>query len=305
MIGVTLAVLIITPVALAANAVWNYLRIDRVELGSALSDPGSRAGRNVLLVGIDSRAGINPSASNASAFLGENVTGVRTDTVIVVHTDHGEQSLLSIPRDLWVTDPATGNKGRINSTFAAGPANLVRAITSLGVPIDHYIEVDFGGFAEIVDSVGGVSIDFPAPAKDDHSGLSVLRAGRTHLNGDQALAYVRSRYYSELVNGAWRVDGTADIGRTNRQRAFFAALTAAITGTRSPLSFALLPGAVRSGIHMDAGFSMIDMFSLFRNLRGTTPTGETLPVTPRVTSGGADVLELGPGAQQVITRFAR
>jgi len=300
-----LVVLIITPVALVANAAWNYTRIDRVDLGSALSAPGSRSGRNILMVGIDSRAGVDPSDSNASAFLGERVTGVRTDTVIVVHTDHGEQSLLSIPRDLWVTDPATGDKGRINATFAAGPANLVRAVTALGVPIDHYVEVDFGGFADIVDSVGGVSINFRSPAKDDHSGLSVPRGGLVHLNGEQALAYVRSRYYTEFVNGSWRVDGTADIGRTNRQRTFFAALNTAVTGTRSPLAFARFPGAVRSGIHMDVGFSMFDMFSIFWNTRGASAAGETLPVTPRVTSGGADVLELGPGAQQVISRFAR
>ena len=297
--------MIITPVALVANAVWNYTQVDRIDLRSALSAAGSRDGRNILLVGIDSRAGVSPSDSNASAFLGEPVTGARTDTVIVVHTDHGEQSILSIPRDLWVTDPATGDKGRINATFAAGPANLVRAVTALGVPIDHYVEVDFGGFAGIVDSVGGVSINFPAPAKDDHSGLSVLHGGRVRLNGEQALAYVRSRYYTEFVNGSWKVDGTADLGRTNRQRTFFAALISAVTGTRSPLAFALFPGAVRTGIHLDAGFSIFDMYSLFTDLRGSSPAGETLPVTPRVTSGGADVLELGPGAQQVISRFAR
>ena len=300
-----LVAVILTAVLLGANAVWNYTQIDRIDLGSAKSSAGTRSGRNLLLVGIDSRAGIRPSDPNASAFLGEGVTGARTDTIIVVHSEHGAVSLVSLPRDLWVTDPASGEKARINSTFGAGPANLVRAIVALGVPIDHYVEVNFGGFAEIVDSVGGVTLDFPAPAKDDHSGLSVLHPGRVKLGGVQALAYVRSRYYNELVNGVWRVDGSADLGRTNRQRAFFTALVKAVIGTRSPLSLARLPGAVRSGIRLDSGFSLIDMVSALSDLRGASPAGDTLPVVPRVTSGGADVLELGPGAQQLINRLAR
>ncbi len=305
LLPLTLAVVVLTPVLLGANAVWNYLRIDRVDLGSATSSAGDRSGANLLLVGIDSRSGIDSSDPNASAFLGENVSGSRTDTIIVVHSDHGAVSLVSIPRDLWVTDPAAGEKGRLNSTFEAGPENLVRAVVALGVPIDHYAEVDFNGFAGIVDSVGGVTLNFPAPAKDDHSGLSVMRAGRVLLNGHEALAYVRSRFYSELVDGSWRTDGTSDIGRTSRQRAFFAALGTAVTGTRSPLVLARFPGAVRSGINLDEGFSIMDLLSLFADLRGDAPTGETLPVVPRVTSGGADVLELGPGAEQVISRLAR
>lgn len=125
-----------------------------------------------------------------------------------------------------------------------------------------------------------------------------------HLDGSQALAYVRSRYYSEFSSGAWRVDGTADLGRTTRQRAFFTASVAAVTSTRSPLVLARLPGAVRSGLRLDDRFGILDMVEVASALRGSHPTNDLLPVVPRVTSGGADVLELGPGAPQMIGRLA-
>ena len=146
-----------------------------------LSPRAGRTGTNYLIVGTDSREGISADDPNAGAFLGEAVTGARTDTIMVLHTEGSTAQLVSVPRDLWVTDPATGEKGRINSTFSSGPANLITAVENLGIPIDHYMEINFVSFSKLVDAVGGITIDFPNPARDDHSGLYVDKAGKNHL----------------------------------------------------------------------------------------------------------------------------
>ena len=299
------AVLGISLVLVVCLMVWTAVSLHRVDVSSALSARGSRHGTNTLIVGTDSREGIAVTDPNASAFLGESVTGSRTDTIMVLHTEDSGSSLVSIPRDLWVTDPATGQKGRINSTYAGGPSDLVAAVTSLGIPVDHYIEIDFSGFGAMVDAVGGVTIEFPAPARDTHAGLSIASAGAHHLDGTTALAYVRSRYYEQQIDGAWKVDGTADLGRTQRQRSFLTALLDALVSTRSPISMVRLPLALRDGLRVDSRMGPLDMVDLARSVDPSELESILLPVTPRRTSGGADVLELQASAGGVIDGLAR
>ena len=126
--------------------------------------------------------------------------------------------LLSIPRDLRVE--YGGQVGRINATFAyGGPGSLVGAVTSeTGLPIHHYLEVEFSGFAGIVDAIGGIRLTFPYPGPRPQVGLR--RRGRApsarRVNG--ALAYARSRQYQELRDGEWVSVDASDIGRTRRQQ---------------------------------------------------------------------------------------
>jgi LCP family protein required for cell wall assembly len=223
---------------------------------------------------------------------------------MVLHVDGSTTRLTSIPRDLWVTDPATGQKGRINSTFASGPSNLISAVEAIGIPVDQYLEINFVSFGKLVDAVGGITIDFPYPAVDDQSGLSIANSGPNHLNGAQALAYVRSRYYTEMVNGKWRVDGTADIGRTERQRVFLTALMSEVAGERNPFQLSAIPGSLGSGMKRGSTFSYTDAIGLAWALKDATPEMVVLPVTPRRTSGGADVLDLQPDARAVISGLA-
>ena len=233
------------------------------------------------------------------------MAGSRTDTIMVLRVAGGTTSLLSVPRDLWVTDPATGEKGRINSTFAAGPANLITAVEQLGIPVNHYMEINFVSFAGLVDAIGGIDIDVPAPARDANSGLQIDEAGTVTLDGTQALAYVRSRYYEQLVGDQWQRDPTGDIGRTERQRAFLTALLASVADTRNPLALARIPGAVGTGMRIDDDLTYFGALRLGWALRGASPQSVTIPVTPRTTSGGAAVLELGPGAEDVFAGFAQ
>jgi LCP family protein required for cell wall assembly len=293
------------PVVAVGIAWWTYTGLHRVDVSSALSVHGARHGSNILIVGTDSRERISASDANASAFLGEEVSGARTDTIMVLHIEGSVASLISIPRDLWVTDPATQHKGRINATYGEGASNLVRAVTSLGIPVDEYMEIDFLGFGAIVDAIGGVTIDVPAPARDAHSGLSIPKAGRHHFGGTTALAYVRSRYYEQQIGGIWKADGTADLGRTERQRAFLTALLHALMSTRSPTSLVRLPGAVRDGLRVSRSMGISDFVQIARSVNGAKLSTDVLPVTPRVTSGGADVLELQNSSETVIDQLAR
>ena len=301
------AVLLVVAVPLAAFLFgwWQYSRIPKVDVASALSPRAGRSGTNYLIVGTDSREGIGADDPNAGAFLSEQVGGSRTDTIMVLHMDGSTSQLMSVPRDLWVTDPATGEKGRINSTFAAGPANLITAVEQLGIPVDHYMEINFVSFAELVDAVGGITVDFPNPARDESSGLYVDEAGPNRLDGSEALAYVRSRHYTELVDGQWVTDPTADLGRTVRQRAFLTSLMHELSGERNPISLFRIPGALSGGMKLDTTLGYLDALSLVWDMRDFSPETVELPVTPRTTSGGAAVLELQPSAADVISTIAR
>nr|WP_249419853.1 LCP family protein [Rhabdothermincola salaria] len=294
------------PVGLFLFGWWQFSRIPRVDVAAALSSSSGAGGTNYLIVGTDSREGISPDDPNAGAFLAEDVAGARTDTIMVLRMESGGARLLSIPRDLWVQNPATGEMGRVNSTFAEGPANLVTAVRNLGIPVEHYLEINFVSFGRLVDAVGGITIDVPAPARDANSGLQIDTAGPVTLDGTQALAYVRSRYYEELVDGTWRPDPTGDIGRTERQREFLSAMMSAIGGERNPLSLARIPGSLGAGMKIDDALGYLDALRLAWDFRGASPDAVALPVTPRTTSGGAAVLELQePGAAEIIASFGQ
>jgi LCP family protein required for cell wall assembly len=301
---VALVAVVTLPVVLFGFGWWQFSQIPTVNVSAVLSSRNGRSGMNYLIVGTDSRAGIDASDPNAGAFLSGEVSGSRTDTIMILHINGSTTQLASVPRDLWVTDPANGEKGRINSTFAAGPANLISAVKSLGIPVDQYLEINFVSFDKLVDAVGGITLDIPAPAKDDHSGLSLPEAGPNKLDGSQALAYVRSRYYEEFINGRWRIDGTADIGRTERQRAFLSSLLHEMSNERNPFRLVTIPGSVGAGMRRGSTFSYLDAIGLAWTLKDAELQPVALPVTPRRTSGGADILELQASSSTIISELA-
>lgn len=298
-VAIFVVVFLVLPLVFAA---WQFSRLERVEVGDALSSGGS--GTNYLIVGSDSREGIAEDDPNAGAFIGTTVTGQRADTIIVLRVGDGPSRMMSIPRDLWVTDPATGEPGRINSTYASGPANLIRSLRSLGIPVHRYLEIDFVSFAGMVDAVGGITIEVPHPARDEMSGLDIPEAGVVTLDGAQALAYVRSRQYTELVDGNWVTDPTGDLGRVQRQRAFLSALLGSVASTRNPLTMRSVVSALGPGLRVDDEMRFRDALSLVWRMRGASPESVDLPVYGRTTTGGAAVLELSqPEAGQVLATF--
>jgi LCP family protein required for cell wall assembly len=304
LMGPLLSVPVVLGLLLFAFAYYKFEQIPRVPVSSVLS-PATGEGTNWLIVGTDSREGITADDPNAGVFIaGGEPTGNRTDSIMVLRVANGTQSLLSIPRDLWVKDPKTGKNGRINGTFNSGPANLISAVQGVGIPVHRYLEINFVGFGKLVDSVGGIDVEFPLPARDNHSGLDVPEAGVQRLDGAQALAFVRSRYYEELKDGKWMADPLSDLSRVKRQRQFLTALMGKVSDTRNPFALFGIMGAMTGGLRLDDDLNLLGAFGLARELRGFAPESVTLP-TVDATRGGAKVLDLDKAkAPPVIEQFS-
>jgi LCP family protein required for cell wall assembly len=294
-----LAVVVALVGGLFAFGWWQFSKIERVDVAKVLS-PQAGAGTNYLVVGTDTREGISKDDPNAGAFLGGPAEGTRTDTIMVLRVEGSRSTLLSIPRDLWVKNPKTGEFGRINSVFRDGPAELIRAVQGLGIPVHHYLEVNFVSFAGLVDAVGGIDVNFPHPTRDRNSGLDIPTAGVHRLDGVQGLAYVRSRHHEQLIDGRWQEDPTADLGRVQRQRTFLASLVSGIGGTRNPLTLTRLASSLSGGVRIDNTLTYFDALGLAWKFRSFNPETRTLPVVDR---GDRATLKLTAEAPGVIAQF--
>jgi len=163
---------------------------------------------NVLVLGSDSREGLTPEQQESFGDT-DAVPGRRADTIMLLHLDEDREKavLVHFPRDLRVADPE-GNMVRINSIYSLGPDVMVKTVSDFtGMPIHHYLEVDFNGFNRIADAVGGIQVYFREPVRDQDSGLHQPQ-GCVTIEGDQALAFVRAR----------KIDD--DFGRIERQQLF-------------------------------------------------------------------------------------
>ncbi len=255
-----------------------------------------------LVVGSDSRAGLDDLTNFG------NFSGQRGDVVMLVRldTDAKSASMLSIPRDLYVDIPGHG-KDKINAAFAYGGSRLmVETIKqNLHVEINHYVEVDFVGFMNIVDGVGGIDMSFPYPARDASSGLSV-EAGPQNLDGKAALAYARSRKYQELRNGSWQPVDANDIGRTRRQQQVMLAIA---HGLKHPSNITEA-GDIVSGFarHLTidsnlARSSVVDLFWSLGGISGLEIDGATLPTTSGSAGGASIELMQQPEAATMLSNF--
>jgi LCP family protein required for cell wall assembly len=280
---------------------WSaYRGIERVDLADVLN-PVTGDIVNYLLVGSDSREGFDPDVGPGER---STVTGRRSDTIILLRTTPQGAVMMSIPRDLWVINAATGREGRINAAYNTGAADLVRTVQdNLDVPVNHYMEVGFASFAGMVDAIGGVTIEVPHPARDPASGLVIPEAGPVTLDGRQALAYVRSRNYTETIDGRSVTDPTGDLGREERQQTFLRTTLADVAGTRNPVQLLGVTEALADGLIVDDTMGMGQMVGLARRLGGAAPDTVVLPTTP-TRKGRAAVLVLDePGAQRVLAFF--
>ena len=281
---------------------WRLDQIDRLEVPGLAEDvPGEVM--NVLLVGSDSRERLT-GADAAQAGKGQ-VEGERSDTIMVLHVDPRQQraAILSIPRDLYIPIAGTSESDRVNTAFATGgPERLITTLVDLGIQVNHYAEVDFVGFKEIVDAVGGVTVHLSHWARDFTSGLDLPRTGCVDLNGAEALAYVRSRSFERLIDGRWVPDPRGDLGRIERQQDFVRKVMkkAVRTGITNPLSLNRLIGIAVRNLTMDATMSTSDIATVARRFRSVDPDSvETLvlPTTPQRIDG-QEVLVLDQEAAQ-------
>lgn len=291
---------------LAANTQLSEVRRD-VSAAGALSQP-DEAFENYLLVGSDSREGSDPKDPDyGNVGAQRDIGGKRSDTLMVLHLvkKTGGLSLISIPRDLWVPIGNGKNSQRINTAYQIGTDVLIRTVQqALGIPIHHYIEIDFQGFKGLVDAVGGVTVCVESPSRDRHTGL-FMRAGCPRLDGVKALAFARSRFFESKIDGKWVIDGTSDIGRTARQRMFVSALLKSsvqhVAGNPFTAS-SVITGAVRA-VLVDETLNLVDFARRMRPAVRGDIGSFALPVYGDSIDGNS-VLRLARDAQGVLQFFA-
>ncbi len=277
-------------------------QIETVDLGVAGPAAEGEAS-NWLLIGSDSRSGIDADHRYAGYILGDGVPeGKRTDTIMIARVEPSGQfvHLLSIPRDLWVTYP-DGTKGRINGAFAGdnGEQRLLDTVEqNLNIEVNHYAEVNFAGFEDIVDAIGGVPIWFDRPMRDLGSGLNITSAGCHVLDGADALAFARGRTTEYFDDGQWRVDGTGDLGRNSRQQYFLRRVAATAVQRLDIGQLGTINGLLNAGgqnFVKDQTVSpddLVDLARIFRNVGEEQIVTHVLPVYDFRTSEGAAVLGL-------------
>jgi polyisoprenyl-teichoic acid--peptidoglycan teichoic acid transferase len=258
---------------------YKDLHIDEAPAG----DP-----ENYLVVGSDTRAG-------ASAEEARDTPGQRSDTIMIVRIDPGEEQalVLSLPRDLVVPIAGTGETGRINSAYSMGTPDqgrqrLINTIReNFGIPINHYVEISFQGFGRLVDAVGGIRLYFRTAVRDLHSGFYQEELGCQTLNGERALQFVRSRYLDYMTpDHEWRHDGSADLGRITRQQVFIREAVRQIVAEvgSNPLKINRLIdiGIDTIGLDEDSGIGDIrDLADRFRDFSDRKLRTYALPVVDR------------------------
>jgi LCP family protein required for cell wall assembly len=253
---------------------------------------------NFLVVGSDSRAFVSNEGEAQSFGTEDEVGGARSDTTMVVHVDPDTRTgfVVAFPRDLRVEIPGHGEQ-RLNAAFGlGGPELVIRTLQeNFDIPIHHYLEVDFAGFREIVDTIGGVDIWFPTPARDRYTGLDVPEAGCRELNGAQGLEYVRSRHYSwfDAEAGRWREDPLQDLNRIKRQQYFMRSLAEAALdrGASNPVVAFQLLDDVSGALRKDPELGEEDLKGLINAFRDLDPASIEMATIP-VEAGRGGALEL-------------
>ncbi|MFF7261372.1 LCP family protein [Streptomyces sp. NPDC008159] len=294
----------------ACGAGWAFWRLNdnirSVDINSALGDdrppktapttapsastavePLPSGALNILVLGSDSRSG----KENAELGGGGETSGARSDTAMVVHIDEGRTAatVVSIPRDTLVTRPSCPRESggstavaynvMFNSAYeVGGPVCAVKTVESLThVRMDHYVEIDFEGFAELVDALGGVTVTTDEDIDDEDSHLK-LAAGTHHLDGEQALALARTRH---------GIGDGSDLGRIGLQQKLVKALLDQIAATSlltDPAELYRAADAVTRSLTTDTGLgSLTDLVRLGQSLKGLSSDATRtvmMPVVP-------------------------
>ncbi|MFK0238404.1 LCP family protein [Streptomyces vinaceus] len=253
-----------TILTLVGTYYWADSKVRRdVDLSKVIERPAEGPCTTYLIVGSDSREGM--SAEDRKRLHTGTAEGKRSDSTLILTKCSAGTTLVSLPRDSEVeipsfvgsesgrTYPGKGQRVKLNTAYAMDGAELlVRTVEyNTGLRIDHYVEIGFAGFAKIVDAIGGVDLDIENGFKDKKAGAD-FQAGRQTLNGEKALAFVRTRYaFAE-----------SDLQRTRNQQKFLAALAsqAATPSTvLNPFVFYPLLSAVLDTVIVDKDMTPRDL----------------------------------------------
>ncbi len=324
--GLTLAAALVVGIGTAGWAYWHLNdNIKSVDIDNALGDnrpakavtapsPSGSASAsplpteavNILVLGSDSRSG-----EENQALGGGDSSGARSDTAMVVHVDAGRTTatVVSIPRDTLVTRPscplsdggstAVAYGVMFNTAYSVGgPVCAVKTVESItDVRMDHYVEVDFSGFAKLVDALGGVTVTTDEDIDDDDSHLH-LAAGTHHLDGTRALALARTRH---------GIGDGSDLGRIGLQQTLVKALLEQIASTdllTSPTKLYTVADAVTGSLTTDTGLdSLTALTELGQSLQGLS-ADRLKTVTMPVVAAASDpnrVVAQEPAASELWT----
>ncbi len=274
--------------SLAAYAEWRHLlgNIQKENVNGLLGKrpPKYNSALNILLIGSDSRSGSNKK-------FGKGIQGARSDTMILMHISpqRNGATLISFPRDSLVSTigcraDGLGHTGQqasqqvemLNETFNSGGApctwKTLEALT--GIHVDHFIEIDFSGFQSMVNAVGGVTVCLPEAINDPASKLN-LTAGVHHVNGAQALAFVRERHVGQ----------GSDLQRIRRQQFFMASLAKQVTTSNmlgDPARLLGLANAATHSLTTDSGLDSGTLLKIAESMRGLHASSVNMVSVPVV-----------------------
>ncbi|TJZ42893.1 LytR family transcriptional regulator [Streptomyces piniterrae] len=272
------AAILLTTALLATSVgtyVWADTKLNREVDLTELADRAPKGkGTNYLIVGSDSRVGLSEQDKKNLHAGGSAEAGRRTDSMILLHTGAHGTTMMSLPRDSWVTlppyiRPDTGkhypaSKNKLNAAFSlGGPDLLVRTIErNTGLHIDHYTEIGFAGFVGIVNAIGGVPMCLDRDIRDEKSGAD-LKKGCHTLDGRTALAFVRQRHQ----------EAQGDLGRSQNQQKFLAALADQAATPGILLDPSKVYPTVSAGLDtliVDKGADLRNLASLFEAMKKVT-----------------------------------
>jgi LCP family protein required for cell wall assembly len=339
---VTIVSSVLAFIVLAAAGGYGYFRyeFDQIKTAACKNCAAVTDGApyNVLLIGSDTRVG--ETAAEAEQFGNQtDAGGQRSDTIKIIHVDPqtGMASTLSIPRDTFVTlsgvpaSSGVSNPNKINSAFAAGPNDpdpdgtgadgLVKTIeNTFGIPISHWIVINFFGLMDAVNALGGVNMDVPDPIRDygdcngngvleNCTGLDITTTGCQTLSGKEALELSRSRHYEYYVGGEWVSDLSSDIGRIERQNLIIEAVLDKAKSTYNPLRAVHFISSLTHDVTLDNKLSagtLLDLAERYHALSGSSVKAYTLPTLGESYApyGDEDVeVVQEPAAAEMITQF--
>jgi LCP family protein required for cell wall assembly len=298
--------------ALAATVGWTVLafcgvvlsvvtsrRVQRIDV--RLAAPSSE-GQTFLLIGDDSRRFV-PANQRTQIGTPQQSPGDHADVILLVRVlSDGQVNFLSIPRDLLVALP-DGAPVRITLTLGLGPQGPIDSLCrTLGIGVNHLLLIHFDGLERVVNAVGGVTVDVPAPLRDPMAQLDIGHGGPNHLDGQEALAFVRARHVQEFVHGRW-VDqpGTSD-GRSDHAMQLLAALAQQVRRSSGSLVTTVKQAwTVAGAVEVDRHTGDASLLRLLQALRTARASRLELAVVSR--SGDVPIANLGPGAANVIAEF--
>ncbi|MFJ2824993.1 LCP family protein [Streptomyces toxytricini] len=299
------SVLLVTAIG---TYVWADSKVRReVDLSKVIERPKDDDCTTYLIVGSDSREGL--TEEDKKKLHTGSADGKRTDSMMILAACSGGTTMISLPRDSDVEIPsfvgsqsgkkfpAQGRRTKLNAAYAEdGPELLVRTVEhNTGLRIDHYAEIGFAGFANIVDALGGVDMNIEKAFKDEKSGAD-FQAGEQTLNGEQALAFVRTRYaFAE-----------SDLARTKNQQKFLATLAnqAATPGTLlNPFTLYPVLGAGLDTLIVDKDMSLFDIGEMFFAMKGITGGSGTSMNMPIAGERGGNLVWDKAKLQQIVKQI--